>query len=105
MRHATQRLVAVLHTAFFGQSSEFVQVVYGTHVRAVQSFSAGQSLAVTHPTHWAIEGSQTMSREQSRLLRQEVGIGPPSPLAFPPPPHPDDHVASATKRTAPTPQI
>jgi len=27
MRHATQRLVAVLQTAFFGQSSEFVQVV------------------------------------------------------------------------------
>jgi hypothetical protein len=103
MRQATQRLVAVLQTAFFGQSSEFVQVVYGTQVRAVQSLSAGQSLAVTHPTHWAIEGSQTMSREQSRLLRQDVDIGPPScPLAFPPPPHPGAQAASATKRTAPT---
>src|SRR5262245_45974244 len=76
--HATQRPAAVLQTCPWAQPSELVHVVYGTHLRAVQSLLAGQSLAVTQSTHVAIAGSQTWSPWQSRLLWQPAGGIPPS---------------------------
>jgi hypothetical protein len=97
-RHATQRPVAVLQT-WAVQSSEVVHGVNGTHFLAVQSLFAGQSAAVTQSTHWAIDGSQTCSPLQSRLLWQPVGI-PPSALCFLLLPHPCDQAASAATATA-----
>jgi len=76
--HATQRPLAVLQTSVLGQPSELVQVVNGTHFRAVQSLLAGQSAAVMQSTHMAMAGSQTMGTTQSRLLRQPAGGAPPS---------------------------
>jgi hypothetical protein len=99
-RHATQRPVAALQTWAVGQSSELAQVVYGTHFLAVQSLFAGQSLAVTQSTHWAIAGSQTCSPEQSRLLRQLAGIPLSAVCCFLLLPHPGAPRATARIATA-----
>jgi hypothetical protein len=67
-RQATQRPAAVSHTWVVEQSSEFAHGTKGTQARAVQSLFAGQSAALTHSTHWAIDGSQTLPSAQSRLF-------------------------------------
>jgi hypothetical protein len=58
----------VSHTCVLTQASEFVHGVNGPQVRAVQSLFAGQSAAVMHATHWAIDGSHTMPSWHWRLF-------------------------------------
>jgi hypothetical protein len=67
-RQSTQRPAVVSQTWALVQSSEFLHGVKGTQVRAVQSLLAGQSAALTHITHWAIEGSQTFPNGHCRLF-------------------------------------
>ena len=68
VRQSTQRPAAGSQTWALEQSSEFLQGVNGTQVRAVQSLLAGQSAALTHSTHWAINGSQTFPSVHCRLF-------------------------------------
>jgi hypothetical protein len=68
VKQATQRPAVASHTWVLEQSSELVQGTKGMQARAVQSLFAGQSAALTHSTHWAIDGSQTLPSLQSRLL-------------------------------------
>ncbi len=78
-RQSTQRPAVASQTWALAQSSEFLHGVNGTQVRAVQSLFAGQSAAVTHITHWAIEGSQnlperTLQAVLTAPLRPGVGL-------------------------------
>src|SRR4029077_8219593 len=70
------------HTSVGGHSREFLHGTNGTHFRAEQSLFAGQSAAVTHATHSAIDGSQSIPIVQSKLFRQPGGV--PSSGALPP---------------------
>ena len=95
LTQATHRPLAALQTSVVGQSSELAHVTYGTHFRAVQSFIAGQSFAVTQSTHMAMDGSQTCGTRHSRLFRQAED-GPPSPpVCLLPPPQLAANTASA----------
>jgi hypothetical protein len=68
VRQSTQRPAAGSHTWALEHWSELWQGVNGTQARAMQSLLAGQSAALTHATHWAIEGSQTLPDEHWRLF-------------------------------------
>jgi len=76
VRQATHRPLVALHTCVCGHSSEFLHGTNGTHFRAVQSLFAGQSAAVMHSTHAAIDESQTIPIAQSRLFRQAGDVLP-----------------------------
>jgi hypothetical protein len=91
--HSTQRCVVVLQTEPFGQSSEFLHAVKGTHVDRTQSADVPQSALVTHSTQVPALRSQ-MARlpgadVQSRLVRQETSpasvLRPPEPPTAEPP--------------------
>jgi hypothetical protein len=84
-RQATQRPAVVSQTWEVLQSSEFVQGVKATQLRATQSLFIGQSALLTQSTHWAMDGSHTLPSEQSRLFWQLGGVPESGVLCFPPP--------------------